>query len=213
MVSPAMSPMGGQESPGKSLWEALTNAGVVIDVGDILYTYKRAVKGATDKWQGLELALGHFSGKQATAVLPSRHARGLPAQLKSEMLDVVTAPEGLSLELLESVAASTGLVLSNRRLSIGKACSQVYFAFSSQGQFFCFSRHLENLPTSCQNSRRKRHSIEHALLPRRAALASPLQFYIGSEAETDRPSSEAHRLRGRRLSACGYAQCTIAKSF
>jgi hypothetical protein len=125
---------------------------VIVDVGDVLHCYKKAVKGQINQvdpwnlWKGLEIVLEHFreSGHEVIGVIPQRHFPDIPHALRLEIADLVAAPKGFSLELLESVAAtaaSGGDILSNRNLvDLGLRAWQIHFSFSSQSRFFCFSK-------------------------------------------------------------------------
>ena len=157
---------------------------VILDVGDILHCYKKAVKreegsleDAFDLWKGLEIVLSHFCQRQVAGVIPSRHFRNVPSGLETAM-EVVVAPHGFSLELLKSVAAGDVTdVLSNRDLdlNITTQIHQIRFSFSSRGRFFC-------LPArSAHRARRRRSEASETSLP-----MSPAEFYIGSDAETEK---------------------------
>ena len=123
---------------------------VIVDVGDVLHCYKKAVKGQINQvdpwnlWKGLEIVLEHFreSGHEVIGVIPQRRFPDIPHALRLEIADLVAAPKGFSLELLESVAAtaaSGGDILSNRNLvDLGLRAWQIHFSFSSQSRFFLF---------------------------------------------------------------------------
>ena len=156
---------------------------VILDVGDVLHCYKKAMKGqgpdgpdGPDPWKGLEIVLAHFGPGDVSAIIPQRHLPDVPNALKSDITELVAAPKGFSRKLLESVAALGGHVLSNRELDLTQNL-QIHFSFSSRGRFFCFSKLCE--PSEALRSLR----------------AVPAEYYIGSDAETeklnpsDRPSS------------------------
>ena len=158
---------------------------VIVDVGDVLHCYKKAVKGQINQvdpwnlWKGLEIVLEHFreSGHEVIGVIPQRHFPDIPHALRLEIADLVAAPKGFSLELLESVAAtaaSGGDILSNRNLvDLGLRAWQIHFSFSSQSRFFCFSKPCHQ----CSGQ-------SEALV--RVFPISPVEYYIGSDAETEK---------------------------
>ena len=158
---------------------------VILDVGDILHCYKKAVKSqkgtlenALNLWNGLETVLSHFCQRQVAGVIPSRHFRNVPSGLQTAM-EVVVAPHGFSLELLKSVAAGDITdVLSNRDLdlNITSQIHQIRFSFSSRGRFFILPARSAH-----RSGRRRRSEASVTSLP-----MSPAEFYIGSDAETEK---------------------------
>eukprot|EP00438_Fugacium_kawagutii_P001481 Skav202527 [mRNA] locus=scaffold2011:74547:75515:- [translate_table: standard] len=161
----------------------------IIDVGDVLHCYRTAVRNESqdpfNPWRGLEIVLAHFRERrqEACGVIPKRYSAHLPRDLREEFAEVVVAPRGrTSLELLESVAGrgdGLGDVLSNREF-LGNA-RQMNFTFSSNSRFFCFPARQKQ---SCEH--------EHSRSVRRGNLA-PMEFYIGSEAETEKIPSDPDR--------------------
>jgi len=177
---------------------------VVVDVADVLRRYKKAMSLEKGRacWKGLDLVASHYAelGQKVIGVIPERHARWLPPEIKKAMSDVIFAPQGLSGELLATVASaeSSCQFLSNRDSQLfaaGTSTRQVCFAFSSRGRFFC-------LPKSSQ-AQARRSTLQHdaddvasrtnipelvqfdspAAVPRPAEMEVLEEFDIGTDEE------------------------------